>query len=207
MTPGCRRMSCCTPQKQPPARTARSVLLLPASFVMVIPSHAHRNPVGAPVQDAGGPNVVPQHEPDHRARSAHGVEKMTTRETIERYFDFVKARGDWPSLFSATATFTSFASPVRQIPGRDAFVKATAGFYGMIREVRVRDLLVDGERACALTHYRLEPPNVTASRARARPRWSTSATHPSRRRVACGQRASARRTWRAGCCPTAPSSP
>jgi len=84
---------------------------------------------------------------------------MTTRETIERYFDLLKARGDWPSLFSATATFTSFASPVRQIPGRDAFVKATAGFYGMIREVRMRDLLVDGERACALTHYRLEPPN------------------------------------------------
>jgi len=83
---------------------------------------------------------------------------MTTREIIERYFELLKARGDWPSLFSERATFTSFASPPRQIAGRDAFVKATGGFYGMILAVEVRDLLVDDERACALTHYRLQPP-------------------------------------------------
>ncbi|HEX6807969.1 MAG TPA: nuclear transport factor 2 family protein [Gemmatimonadaceae bacterium] len=84
---------------------------------------------------------------------------MTTRETIERYFELLKARGNWPSLFSETATFTSFASPPRQLAGRDTLVNATSGFYGMIRSVEVRDLLVDGARACALTHYRLEPPN------------------------------------------------
>ena len=84
---------------------------------------------------------------------------MTTRETIERYFELLKARGDWSSLFSETATFTSFASPPRQLAGRDTLVKATGGFYGMILGVEVRDLLVDGERACALTHYRLQPPN------------------------------------------------
>lgn len=84
---------------------------------------------------------------------------MTTRETIERYFELLKAGGDWPSLFAEAATFTSFASPPRQIAGREILMKATSGFYGMIRSVEVRDLLVDGERACALTHYRLKPPN------------------------------------------------
>lgn len=33
----------------------------------------------------------------------------------------------------------------------------------MIAAVEVRDLIVDGERACALTHYQVRPPNGGAA--------------------------------------------
>ncbi len=35
---------------------------------------------------------------------------------------------------------------------------STKGFYGMIDGVEVHDVLVDGQRACVLTRYRLRPP-------------------------------------------------
>jgi hypothetical protein len=41
-------------------------------------------------------------------------------------------------------------------------VASTKGFYGMIQSVEVRDLLVDGRRACARTRYRLLPPSDDA---------------------------------------------
>jgi len=38
-------------------------------------------------------------------------------------------------------------------------LKATKGFYSMITSVAVRDLLTDGDKATALTRYKLRPPN------------------------------------------------
>ena len=51
------------------------------------------------------------------------------------------------------------ASPVRsgilQVVGRTC--EATKRFYSMIGDVTVKDLLIDGDRACALTRYYLQP--------------------------------------------------
>src|SRR5262245_58135958 len=85
---------------------------------------------------------------------------MTTKATIERYFGQLKQKGDWPTLFSDDMVFTSAASPVKQLKGRDAFLERTKGFYSMIRAFEVRELIVDGDRACALTRYELTPPNA-----------------------------------------------
>jgi ketosteroid isomerase-like protein len=38
-------------------------------------------------------------------------------------------------------------------------VQATKGFYSMIRRFEVRQLIVDGDAACALTRYDLQPPS------------------------------------------------
>lgn len=83
----------------------------------------------------------------------------TTRDTIQRYFDRLQERSDWGSLLADDVVFTSRTSPGRQIRGRDQFLQGTGRFYGMIVEAQLRDLIVDGEKACALTHYRLQPPN------------------------------------------------
>ena len=48
--------------------------------------------------------------------------------------------------------------------GRDAYLASTAGFFSMVREVELRDLVVDGDRACALTTYTLQPPAGDAFR-------------------------------------------
>ncbi|HET7537035.1 MAG TPA: nuclear transport factor 2 family protein [Candidatus Didemnitutus sp.] len=87
---------------------------------------------------------------------------MNTKQTVESYFDRLKRKDDWRRFFSDRVTFTSFTSPVRKVTGRDMFLEATKRFYSTIGEVEVRDVLVDGDRACALTHYRLQRPDGVA---------------------------------------------
>jgi hypothetical protein len=48
---------------------------------------------------------------------------------------------------------------MKRVSGRAAYIEATRRFYSMISALKVRELLVDGERACALTHYDLQPPS------------------------------------------------
>jgi ketosteroid isomerase-like protein len=83
----------------------------------------------------------------------------TTRATVDRYFAQLRAREDWTPLLSPEMFFISRASPERRIDGRDAYVQATKRFFAMIADVEVRDLLVDGNKACALTRYRLRQPS------------------------------------------------
>src|SRR5262249_301270 len=83
---------------------------------------------------------------------------MTTRETIQGYFSGLKQKKGWESFLSDDMTFTSFTTPVKQVRGRAAFLEATKRFYSMITALEVKALLVDGDRACALTRYALEPP-------------------------------------------------
>lgn len=82
---------------------------------------------------------------------------MTTRQAVETYFDRLANRDGWESMLAVDMVFSSFTSPVKQVAGRDAFLRATQRFYSMIVGVEVRDLMVDGERACALTRYELHP--------------------------------------------------
>jgi ketosteroid isomerase-like protein len=55
-------------------------------------------------------------------------------------------------------TFTSFINPVKQVTGKAAYIESTRRFFSMIVAVEVKDLIVDGEKACALTRYQLKPP-------------------------------------------------
>jgi ketosteroid isomerase-like protein len=87
---------------------------------------------------------------------------MTTKAAIEGYFTALKRSGDWPSYLSEDVEFTSFTSPVRKIQGKGAFLQSTKGFYSMITEMEVRGLIVDGDKACALTRYELKPPHGAA---------------------------------------------
>ncbi len=83
---------------------------------------------------------------------------MTTRNTIEGYFAALQARERWDEYLANDMVFTSYTSPVRQVTGRDAYLTSTNGFYSMIKAMEVRDLIVDGDKACALTRYQLHPP-------------------------------------------------
>jgi ketosteroid isomerase-like protein len=87
---------------------------------------------------------------------------MTTKDTIERYFLDLKGKKDWPSVFADEMVFTSFTSPIRRISGKAAFLKSTRGFYAMITAIEVRELIVEGNTACALTRYQLQSPQGAA---------------------------------------------
>ena len=81
-----------------------------------------------------------------------------TKDVITEYFSRLQLRADWQALLADDMVFTSRTSPSRQLVGRDAYLSGTARFFGMIIDMQVLDLLVDGEAACALTRYRLQPP-------------------------------------------------
>ena len=83
---------------------------------------------------------------------------MTTKATIEGYLDSLQRKDDWDRYLADDVVFTNFASPAKQVSGRSAFLDATKGFYGMIASLEVRDLLIDRDRACVTTRYRLQPP-------------------------------------------------
>ncbi len=90
------------------------------------------------------------------------VQSGATRAAVDGYFERLRGGGDWPASFSDDVRFTSFTSPLRTIAGRDAFVAATGRFYGMIRSFELKELIVDGHRACALTQYVLAPDGLAA---------------------------------------------
>ena len=85
---------------------------------------------------------------------------MTTRQIIHAYFEALSSRADWQVFFAEHMVFISHAGAGKRITGKDECVESTRGFYSMIESVELMDLIADGERACALTRYRLQPPGV-----------------------------------------------
>jgi ketosteroid isomerase-like protein len=87
---------------------------------------------------------------------------MTTKATIEGYFSGLKQKKGWDSFLADDMVFTSFTSPVKQVTGKGAYLESTKRFYGGIVTFEVRDLLIGGDKACALTRYQLQRPQVPA---------------------------------------------
>jgi ketosteroid isomerase-like protein len=82
---------------------------------------------------------------------------VTTKDTVDGYFARLRQKQGWASFLSDDLVFTSLTSPVRQLRGKTAYLEATRRFYSTIQTFEVRGLIVDGDRACALTRYQLQP--------------------------------------------------
>ena len=87
---------------------------------------------------------------------------MTTRDNVQSYFDRLIAKRGWEAFLSDELVFTNFTSPIRRVTGKSAYLESTNRFYAMIKELEVKAIMVDGERACALTRYELQPPGGPA---------------------------------------------
>jgi ketosteroid isomerase-like protein len=83
---------------------------------------------------------------------------MSTRETLQNYFTALKQKREWQSFLAESMTFASLVNPVKQVTGKAAYIESTRRFFSMIVAVDVRDMIVEGEKACALTRYQLQPP-------------------------------------------------
>jgi ketosteroid isomerase-like protein len=83
---------------------------------------------------------------------------MTTKAVIEGYFASLKQKKGWDSFLAEDMVFTSFTSPIKQLKGKGAYLESTKRFYGGIVTFEVRDLLIDGDKACVLTLYQLQRP-------------------------------------------------
>lgn len=83
---------------------------------------------------------------------------MTAADTIQGYFESLKQKKDWQSFLADDMVFTSYTSPVKKVTGKSAYIEATKRFYSSIVSMEVRDIMIDDERALALTHYELKHP-------------------------------------------------
>lgn len=83
---------------------------------------------------------------------------MDTGETIDRYFQSLQRNQAWDGFLAEDMAFASFVDPIKTVAGRDAYLDATQRFFSMVTSVEVKRLIVEGDHACALTHYRLQPP-------------------------------------------------
>jgi ketosteroid isomerase-like protein len=88
---------------------------------------------------------------------------MTTRETIQGFFDRLEQKQGWESFLADDIVFTSMTSPEQSVTGKEACLEATRPFYSIVRGMEVRGFLVDGDRACVLTRYEVEPPDGSAA--------------------------------------------
>lgn len=83
---------------------------------------------------------------------------MSSKSTIQSFLDAVDRKADWASYLADNLVFTSATSPLREITGKEASLTGLRRFYSMVSTMEVRDLIVDGEKVCALTRYTLQPP-------------------------------------------------
>ncbi len=80
---------------------------------------------------------------------------MTTKETVQRYYDGVAQREGWQSVISDSM---AFASPNQNTKGKDAYVQGTARFLQNVRGSKVKELIIEGEKAYALVDYEMVSP-------------------------------------------------
>ena len=83
---------------------------------------------------------------------------MSTKAVLQDYFAALQRKRGWESFLADELAFTSFASPIKRLAGKAAYLESTKRFFAMVSSVELRSLIVDGASACALTRYQLQPP-------------------------------------------------
>ncbi len=83
---------------------------------------------------------------------------MTIKDTLHAYYKSFETKTGWLDFFTEDVVFTSYTSPLRQLKGKAAFGSGIQRFVSSVRALRVRDMLVDGEKACCLVRYEIQPP-------------------------------------------------
>lgn len=86
---------------------------------------------------------------------------MTTRETIQRYFDAIHA-GGWESFIADDFVFVN-SNLDRAAHGRAAYVEGAGRFFRATTKVEVKKLIVDGNDASVIARYQVRSPRGTTS--------------------------------------------
>jgi len=81
----------------------------------------------------------------------------TTKDTVQSYFQAIND-GGWESYIADDVTLAIFSS-AKEIKGKAAYVAATKRFFQVAKSVELLQLIVDGEKACALVRYKLQGPS------------------------------------------------
>jgi len=81
-------------------------------------------------------------------------------DTVQGYFDAIN-KGGWESYIAEDTTFRPFNN--REVLGKTAYVAATKRFLQVAKSVELKQLIVDGNTAVAISRYKLHAPTGNQS--------------------------------------------
>jgi ketosteroid isomerase-like protein len=77
-----------------------------------------------------------------------------TRALLEKYYGGLSSKGDWHSMLSVEILLTGTIA--KESTGKEAFVNNN--FFKMVRSLKVIEMIVENETACAVVSYDLVSP-------------------------------------------------
>jgi ketosteroid isomerase-like protein len=78
----------------------------------------------------------------------------TTKELLNKYYESLSRKGEWSSLLSENFLLTGTVA--KETRGRDAFVNNM--FFKLVKGLKVKTMIIEGESACAVVNYDLVSP-------------------------------------------------
>ena len=81
---------------------------------------------------------------------------MSAQETVQKYLKALKNKQDWSQFLADDMVFINNGKEIR---GKENYIESTKRFFSSIQSLEVRNILVDGDLACALNHYTLSSPS------------------------------------------------
>jgi ketosteroid isomerase-like protein len=77
-----------------------------------------------------------------------------TRELLNKYYKALSSKGDWHSMLSPDIVLSGTIA--RETKGKEAFV--SNNFFKMVKSLKVKQMIVEEENACAIVSYDLVSP-------------------------------------------------
>ncbi len=85
------------------------------------------------------------------------------RDIVEKYFAAIN-KGGWESYIADDICFTVYVlGAPRQVSGKEAYVGATKRFLQIAKSVELKQLIVEGTNASAISSYKLHSPSGNTS--------------------------------------------
>lgn len=80
----------------------------------------------------------------------------TTQETLRGYYDGIQQKSGWQAFVSDDIVFGG--TGVQATKGKEAFVEGNNQFLRAVSSSQVKEMIVEGEKACVIVHYELLSP-------------------------------------------------
>jgi ketosteroid isomerase-like protein len=81
---------------------------------------------------------------------------MTTREIIEAYYKGLNQKHGWEDMIAEDMNFIGLKT---KTIGKTDYVDTTRSFLALVRFVRLTNLIIEGDQACAVVNYDLLSPS------------------------------------------------
>lgn len=86
---------------------------------------------------------------------------MSARETVWKYYDGLAQKSGWQSLISDEMTFGG--TGVKSAKGKDAYIQTTNNFLRSVKTCKVKEMIVEGDRACTIVTYDMVSPKGSSA--------------------------------------------